>query len=64
MQVKSGKVQSGDVRDLAWTVEREGAAIGLFVTLEAPTRAMVTEAASAGFYHSPGWGRDTRKFNC
>jgi len=37
-------------------VEREKAAIGLFVTLTAPTKPMVTEAASAGHYESPHHG--------
>ena len=41
------------VRDLIATVEREKAAIGLFVTLAEPTRPMLTEAVSAGFYKSP-----------
>jgi site-specific DNA-methyltransferase (adenine-specific) len=58
VQVKSGKVKSGDIRDLVGTVQREDAAIGVFVTLEEPTRDMTTEAVSAGFYRSPGWGRD------
>ncbi len=61
VQVKSGHVKSGDVRDLRGTVEREGAAIGVFITLEAPSRDMTTEAASAGFYRSVGWGRDYPK---
>ena len=61
VQVKSGHVKSGDVRDLRGTVEREGAALGLFITLEAPTRDMTTEAVSAGFYHSPGWNSDYPK---
>lgn len=55
VQVKSGKVKSGDIRDLRGVVEREGAAIGVFITLEEPTRDMTTEAVSAGFYESPGW---------
>lgn len=55
VQVKSGKVSAAHIRDLAGTVERDKAAIGLLITLEPPTRAMQTEAASAGFYHSPGW---------
>ena len=42
-------------------LEREKAAIGLFITLEPPTRDMDEEAASAGFYHSPGWNRDYPK---
>ena len=58
VQVKSGHVKSGDVRDLVGTVDRESAAMGIFITLDAPTRDMITEAASAGFYHSPGWNQD------
>ena len=58
VQVKSGKVKSGDIRDLVGTVEREKAAMGVFITLEASSRDMRTEAVSAGYYHSPGWGQD------
>ena len=58
VQVKSGRVQSSDIRDLRGTVEREEAAVGLFITLEPPSRQMETEAVSAGYYTSPGWGRD------
>ena len=61
VQVKSGKVSSRDVRDLKGTVEREQAALGLFITLEEPTRDMRTEAVSAGFYHSDIWQRDYPK---
>ena len=57
VQVKSGKVRAGDIRDLKGTVEREGAAIGVFITLENPTGAMVKEALAAGWYESPAWGR-------
>ena len=41
------------VKDLIATVEREKAAIGLFVTLAEPTKPMMTEAISVGFYESP-----------
>ena len=58
VQVKSGKVKSGDIRDLKGTVEREGAAIGVFITLENPTQAMVKEALAAGWYESPAWGEE------
>ncbi len=58
VQVKSGKVKSGDIRDLRGTVEREDAAMGVFITLEESSRDMKTEAVSAGFYTSPGWGQD------
>lgn len=58
VQVKSGKVSSRDIRDLVGTLNRESAAIGVFLTLEEPTRDMRTEAATAGYYHSPGWNQD------
>jgi Adenine specific DNA methylase Mod len=58
VQVKSGKVKSGDIRDLVGTIDREQAQLGAFLTLEPPTRDMLAEAASAGFYRSPGWQRD------
>src|SRR5581483_9635212 len=44
VQVKSGHVKSGDVRDLRGTVEREGAALGIFITLEPPSHDMEKEA--------------------
>ena len=58
IQVKSGHVRSGDIRDLRGSVEREGAAIGVFITLEEPSKDMVTEAVSAGYYHSILWQKD------
>jgi len=58
VQVKSGKVKSGDIRDLVGTVQRENAAIGVFITLEPPTQDMTREAVTAGYYHSQSWGRD------
>ncbi len=54
VQVKSGKVTSRDIRDLKGTVERENAAIGVFITLEKPTQAMLKEGLLAGYYESPG----------
>jgi site-specific DNA-methyltransferase (adenine-specific) len=58
VQVKSGHVKSGDIRDLRGALDREQAAMGLFITLEAPSRDMLTEATTAGFYKSPGWHMD------
>jgi site-specific DNA-methyltransferase (adenine-specific) len=56
VSVKGGETVSGkDVRDLAGTVQREGALGGVLVTLAAPTRPMLTEAASHG-YASTGLG--------
>ena len=57
VSVKGGEhVGVSMIRDLAGTVERESAAIGVFVTLTQPTKPMVTEAASAGHYESPHHG--------
>ena len=61
VQVKSGKVSSPHIRDLKGTLEREKAALGLFITLEEPTSAMRAEALSAGFYHSDVWQRNYPK---
>jgi len=58
VQVKSGKVKSGDIRDLVGTIEREKSPIGVFLTLESSTKDMRSEAASAGFYHSPNWNKE------
>ncbi|MCW5853193.1 MAG: restriction endonuclease [Anaerolineae bacterium] len=58
VQVKSGKVSSKEIRDLVGTVQREDAALGVFITLEEPTSEMRREAVSAGFYHSPVWNQD------
>jgi hypothetical protein len=43
------------IRDLRGVVEREGAGIGLFLTLAEPTKPMITEAAGAGQYELPGF---------
>ena len=50
VQVKSGGVKRGDIATLKGDMEREQAEIGLFITLKPPTRPMLQEAASAGFY--------------
>jgi len=57
VQVKSGKVKSGDIRDLRGVIDREAAAIGAFVTLDSASRDMVAEAATVGIYHSPVWNQ-------
>jgi DNA modification methylase len=53
VQVKSGHVKAGDVRDLVGTITREAAEMGVFITLEPSTQPMRTEAAAAGTYLSP-----------
>ena len=50
VQVKSGNVNRSMIATLKGDMEREKAEIGLFVTLNEPTRPMLQEAASAGFY--------------
>jgi len=53
VQVKGGGVGSKDIRDFVGTLSREKAEIGVFITLQAPTQPMRSEAASAGMYTSP-----------
>ncbi len=55
LSVKAGHVTASQLRDLRGVIEREGAAIGVLISMEEPTRPMRTEAASASFYESP-WG--------
>jgi site-specific DNA-methyltransferase (adenine-specific) len=51
ISVKGGdNVNPGMVRDLHGVIEREKAALGLFITLAKPTRPMKEAAMSAGFY--------------
>lgn len=52
LQVKSGNVKSGDIRDLLGTITTEGAALGILITLKSPTKDMVKAAKEAGIYQS------------
>ena len=61
IQVKGGHVSVPQVRDLKGVVEREKAAMGLFISLQKPTAPMNSESASGGFYHSDLWQRDFPK---
>ncbi len=57
LSVKGGeKIPATAVRDLRGVIEREGAEIGVLLSIAEPTRPMRKEAASAGFYRSP-WTR-------
>ena len=56
LSVKGGHTDVTHVRDLRGVLDREGAQMGVLLTLQAPTRPMEVEAASAGFYTSP-WNR-------
>ena len=57
IQVKSGNVNVSQIRDLKGVLERENAAIGLFITLNEPTRPMLQEAVSTGFYEPDNFPR-------
>jgi DNA modification methylase len=52
LQVKSGKVESGDIQKLQGAMTREGAVLGIFITLNKPTKNMNQEAKEAGIYQS------------
>lgn len=55
VSVKGGQnVSAQMVRDLRGVVEREKAALGLFVTLTSATKPMKDEAVKAGYYTSSG----------
>lgn len=56
IQVKSGNVKSGDIRDLKGVLDREQSPIGAFITLKPATKDMKKEAVSAGYYESPHFG--------
>ena len=55
VSVKGGKnVGVAMVRDLVGVLDREGAQMGVFLTLTPPTKPMLTEAAAAGQYAPDG----------
>ncbi len=56
VSVKAGdNVGVSMIRDLRGVMEREGAQIGVFLTLTEPSRPMITEAAGAGQYEMSGF---------
>jgi hypothetical protein len=60
LSVKAGaNLHRNYVHELRGVVEREGAQIGVLITMEQPTKPMREEAASGGFYQSP-WGTHAR----
>jgi site-specific DNA-methyltransferase (adenine-specific) len=59
LSVKAGHTGPNHVSELRGVMEREGAIIGVLITMQEPTRAMIREAASGGFYESR-WGRHPR----
>ena len=56
VSVKAGEnIGVAMIRDLRGVIEREGAGIGVLLTLAPPTRPMITEAAGAGQFALPGF---------
>ena len=51
--VKSGHPNLSQFRDFLHVVKRDNAAIGIFITLEDPTREMISEAIKIGKYTNP-----------
>lgn len=54
ISVKGGKLRPTDIRDLRGVIEREGCAMGGFLSLHEPTKAMRAEAAEAGYFEYNG----------
>lgn len=53
ISVKGGQtIPANSVRDLRGTIEREGAEIGVLISIAPPTKNMREDAAAAGFYTS------------
>jgi site-specific DNA-methyltransferase (adenine-specific) len=57
IQVKGGNVKTSDIRDLHGVIVRDGASIGVFATLNEPTKSMVEEANRIGYYRDNKDGR-------
>lgn len=56
LSVKAGHTSVAHVRDLRGVIERDGAAIGVLLTMQESTRPMRQEAADAGTY-TDAWGQ-------
>jgi DNA modification methylase len=55
ISVKAGHTMRSHVHELRGVIDREEAQIGVLITMQESTKPMREEAASAGFYSSPGW---------
>lgn len=55
VQVKSGHVSVKDIRELRDVVSRQGAAMGIFITLEEPTSEMIKEIKATDPYVMKTW---------
>jgi len=58
IQVKSGGVKRNDIATLRGDMEREKAALAVFITLEKATKPMIEEAKAAGQYTHEQMGRN------
>jgi len=57
-QVKSGGVQRGDIAKLRGDMNRENAVLAVLLTLEEPSRNMISEAKVAGNYRHEVMGKN------
>jgi hypothetical protein len=55
ISVKGGHVTVSPLRDLRGVIERDQAAIGVFICIEEPTAPKRKEAADAGFFQAKSW---------
>jgi site-specific DNA-methyltransferase (adenine-specific) len=61
VQVKSGHVNVNHIRELRDTINRQKAAMGIFLTLEEPTSEMIKEVKATDPYKSPIWNTEYPK---
>jgi DNA modification methylase len=57
LSVKAGHASVAHVRDLRGVLDRDKAALGVLISMQAPTGPMLDEAVTAGFFESQTWGR-------
>lgn len=57
VSVKGGATNPSHVRDLLGTVQTQGAAMGIFICMNAATRGMVEAANTSGSYEHPATGQ-------
>jgi site-specific DNA-methyltransferase (adenine-specific) len=58
VQVKGGKrLMPSMIQDLIGTLEKEGAVIGLLISLYKPTLSIITDSVHAGSYESELWNK-------
>ncbi|WP_207787188.1 DNA methyltransferase [Actinomycetospora cinnamomea] len=61
VSVKGGTTNPGHVRDLIGTVQSQKAAMGVFICMKKPTKAMLDAANHSGIYKHPGDGKQYPK---